>query len=105
MNLPNGYSLLLCPDCAGEYLHHGAVEVFDRAEEDGPGRQVAIGRGELRSPFEDGTFERSTRRDAVAVEVSCEGCGFRDWLLLVQHKGQTIVVWRTNGSVVVEAFR
>ncbi|MFI5296675.1 MAG: hypothetical protein ACHREM_01140 [Polyangiales bacterium] len=85
-------NVLLCPSCGGSYLHHGMVHVHNRTEEDGPGlRTVVFGEGVSITPE---ATDFIGRRDDLRIFFGCEGCTAHHWLCLVQHKGQTFMIWR-----------
>jgi hypothetical protein len=89
--------VLRCPICGGDYLHHEALDWYERAVEDAArgvrvrigGQAVAVDADapQLRSP--------SARRHGFVVDFTCETCGALDLVLaLVQHKGMTLLEWR-----------
>ena len=86
---------LICPSCGGANLHHGAVEVAERKEEDQEGRIVTLGDGKPpQVEHADADSSRfAGRRNQLTVQFSCEGCEATPWLLLVQHKGTTFLGW------------
>jgi hypothetical protein len=78
---------LVCPVCQGSYLHHGAVEVFDRNEDATKGLHVLI---ENETVTADGNLDGnpSSRRHGLRIAIECE-CGEHFSLKIAQHKGQT----------------
>lgn len=87
-------NVLLCPRCGGDCLHHGRVVVANRREQDAPGIHVTVEglKGTLQ-PSDDFIG----RRDDVRVHLTCEGCGNianELELVMVQYKGQTLLVWQ-----------
>ena len=88
---------LQCPRC-GEIsgLHHCAVQVQERDQEDGPGTQVYVGNGAVKVTRTSGDHY-GTRRNAVRVGFWCEHCDEdatpRVVLVIRQHKGLTLVTW------------
>jgi hypothetical protein len=40
------------------------------------------------------SWNPSWRRDGIAIEFCCEGCGSIGELTIAQHKGVTLVGWR-----------
>jgi hypothetical protein len=95
----NGDTILQCPRCGNEQLHHSDLISYDRSEDDdtvietyvafGPQIKVAA------VPFHK-SRNPSNRRDAIAVGFWCEICGEGDVLELIieQHKGRTYMKWR-----------
>lgn len=83
--------VLCCPGCGGNYLHHGAVAIYERDGEDGPTTVVTSDLGSLADVIRPNP---SSRRDAVGILMECEMCGPVGELCIVQHKGQTFVEWR-----------
>jgi hypothetical protein len=93
-------SILRCPRCGGEYLHHMGVKVFDRGE-DGPAvvrTSVTGGASKMELVLAADSQNPSSRRDGLAIQFSCEGCGgSADDLIeltIAQHKGSTEIGWR-----------
>lgn len=90
--------VLLCPECGGEWLHHGALEAFVRGQEDAPtGLHAKVGDGDVLAEHAASMRANpSSRRDGLLIEFSCENCGFAVpyVLAIVQHKGQTLVYWQ-----------
>jgi hypothetical protein len=84
---------LLCPSCDGDYLHHGAVEVWDRAE-DAPGSMARVENGTVTVAAKEAGF--LGRRGDVRILFNCEGCRAELELRIVQHKGQTFMAWSTG---------
>jgi len=85
--------VLECPACAGPWLHHGWVEVFERPREDAEdGLHVSV-RGMQAKISTDIRDNPSSRRDGLLVSFSCEWCCAQLVLHLVQHKGQTLLIW------------
>ena len=90
--------MLLCPVCGGDYLHQGAVEVWNReygADADG----VRITKdGETTSPLADNP---SSERRGLAIAFECEDCGEFGSLVVSQDAGHTSINWdfdRANPS-------
>ena len=95
-----------CPRCGGEYLHHLAVVIHDRQEDDREVVRTVVGRDvlERKSMSNASSGNPSSRRDGVAILFYCENChGDEDSddgeaplleLTLAQVKGQTVVAWR-----------
>lgn len=84
---------LVCPNCDDIYLHHGAVEVFNRRHEDGPTTAIHVD-GHAPTPGTPAN-NPSSRRDGVTISFWCETCGPDTFitLTLAQHKGTTYLAW------------
>jgi len=92
---------LHCPRCNADLLHHFRVTVFYRSEDDDSvvrtrvtGSTVAVDVAESRD-----AGNPSARRDGMAIEFYCEGCGGGKpddliELTIAQHKGSTEIGWR-----------
>jgi hypothetical protein len=87
---------LCCPRCgSADGLHHGAVRIGRRPVEDEDGELVEVdAEGPIRlSRMPAWAF--GGRRHELEIHLSCETCdgdvgpGF--WLVMRQHKGQTIL--------------
>jgi hypothetical protein len=101
--------VLLCPRCGGQNLHQDKVKVATRVKEDGAGTCVVVDGSKISvTPATDADF--AGRRDDLTIEFFCEGCDepvdpedeviaaqfparARPHLLIMQHKGQTLVRW------------
>ena len=81
-------SLLECPACGGNYLHHEVVEVFERTEDAEEGLHIKIEGG---TAITDSNLSGnpSARRHGLTVEFYCEHCKARPVLSIAQHKGTT----------------
>jgi hypothetical protein len=94
-NEGDGEFLLLCPRCGGDYLHHGAVVIKDRPE-DQDGVCTIVGYQQIsQQPIDKDQCEG--RRDSLFVRFMCEFCGERKgyfWLEIQQHKGRTFLAWK-----------
>ena len=105
MRLGGEHIVLYCPNCGDEYLHHGVIEVLSRAKEDGDGVRTVVAQDG--STAFDGLPANSPlwsgRRDEIRFEVGCECCGGRSEVLIMQHKGRTLLSARvlTDTSRVV----
>lgn len=91
-------TILLCPGCGGEYLHHEEVDVFNRAEDSLTGQHTHIpststGSVTVRSNLDGNP---SVRRHGLRIEVWCELCHGRFSLCLAQHKGITYLHWERS---------
>jgi len=79
--------IVLCPICGFECLHHGAVQVYVRDEEDGDTTVIQIG------DHEPARENPSGRRGAIGIKFQGE-CGHEFEMLVVQHKGTTYLQFR-----------
>lgn len=94
-------SLLKCPRCRSEYLHHGNVTVFNRNEDANLLRQTVVeqDRVETKSVLAMLTENPSPRRHGIAIAFLCEECSDDSdehvlELSIWQHKGATHLGWR-----------
>lgn len=84
----------LCPNCGESFIHHGVVEVFYRAREDGPTKVMRIERGVVTSAGY-AADNPSPRRGGMLIYFFCEICGHQDMpLAIFQHKGETFWGWQ-----------
>lgn len=83
-------SLLECPACHGNNLHHGKIEVFERVEDEKTGLHVSVNNGELMED-KDLNGNPSSRRNGLVVHFKCEQCSAEPVLAIAQHKGNTWV--------------
>ena len=94
---------LICPYCGNGFLHHRAVCITHRTEDEKPGRQVFIqGISDLEDdmPFAlsvhdeaNMAYNPSPRRGGILIEFDCECCDAKPELGIYQHKGRTVVEW------------
>jgi uncharacterized C2H2 Zn-finger protein len=94
-----GDTLLQCPRCGGDYLHHSGVKVYCRSEDSSPGTTYTRvhSKGIHNAIFRSVEMDNpSLRRDGVVIEFACENCGEGKGieLTIAQHKGQTQIGWR-----------
>ena len=83
--------VLMCP-CGGHCLHH-VMEAIVCRHEDSPGRLVLVcASGDVRT-YGGIDCGFHGRRDEVRVLFTCEFCDRFSCLLVVQHKGSTLVSW------------
>lgn len=82
-----------CPSCGDPNgMHHRGVHVANRTAEDRDGFLVTVTDSTVQmSPLSDERFYG--RRDDVRIDFECEICGPVAQLLIVQHKGRTILRW------------
>ena len=84
---------LLCPSCNSHFLHHQEVEVFNRKEDAGTGYHATVLSGSILED-EDISENPSSRRDAVTIHFTCEGCSAVVMMDIIQHKGATNIQMR-----------
>jgi hypothetical protein len=82
------FTVLRCPFCEGDYLHHVRVEVFERSEDEPNGLHVSIA-GKTARIDSDLAGNPSSRRHGLKIYFRCEMCARTSVLSLAQHKGQT----------------
>jgi hypothetical protein len=92
-------NVLLCPNCNQINLHHDKTTVFDRDEdaEVTSVTEVYGGNPILRSLSSSVAGNPSLRRDGVAIRFWCEHCSAVSEMTIAQHKGESLVAWRTVG--------
>jgi len=99
-----GETILLCPRCGGESLHHQGVTSYDRSED----AELVIrsvvegGSTKIDAVPSDGSGNPSSRRDGLSIKFWCEGCKGVDEdileLTISQHKGSTVLGWRYSAK-------
>jgi hypothetical protein len=87
---------LICPRCDFEYLHHGAVTVYDRSEDE---RETLVTTCNARQTTMEskpsrGVLNPSIRRHGLTIAFRRENCGDGLTLTVEQHKGLTYLHWR-----------
>lgn len=80
---------LLCPHCGGNYVHHGAVEVFNCKEDANEGLHVRI-EGDSLTADRNLKGNPSSRRHGLRIALWCESCKGNSYLTIAQHKGNTL---------------
>ena len=92
--------ILHCPDCGSSYLHHGAVTVYSRKEDNDHTLETRVADRVAESGIVPSKLSSnpSSRRDGISIAFSCEMCPARLELTFAQHKGQTELVWRRPRS-------
>lgn len=90
--------MLMCPKCEQQYTHSESVIVFNRGEDDPLVEVTHVNdAGTLvRKVANDQTENRSLRRHSVRISFWCETCDqddTRQYLNIVQHKGETYLLW------------
>ncbi len=95
---------LVCPACGGTYLHHERVEVFERNEDERSGLHVAVADGQA---LVDTALEGnpSGRRHGLSIHFWCEACAAKPVLTIAQHKGNTLVDFRSATSPAPSSVR
>lgn len=89
-----GEGTLVCPHCGGSQLHQSRAEVFFRGEDQSDGIYVGVsGEAELAMVKRGQTGNPSPRRDGLRIWFTCEGCPQHSSLVVIQHKGDTLVHW------------
>lgn len=89
-------SNLLCPSCNEPYLHQGAIEVYDRAEDAEQVRCTVVEDGNIFSQIISNATSNnpSSRRHGMLIHFECEHCTDVDFKLnIAQHKGFTLMDW------------
>jgi hypothetical protein len=89
---------LHCPKCACRHIHHDAVAVYDRGEDDVDVTITRVQTGgiltqRIKNEYSDNP---SIRRHGLTISFWCEGCDNENEpykLNVVQHKGTTYVFW------------
>jgi hypothetical protein len=91
---------LLCPACQGDYLHHDNIATYARGEDADETTVVTTcpHRGTSNIALTSGASNPSSRRNGMAVRFYCELCSVISELTLAQHKGQTLLEWRSAGE-------
>lgn len=94
-------SVLECPRCGSEYLHHAGATFFDRREDGKEALVTRVKGASTRMQVEHNPKGNpSARRDGLAVAFWCEACSDQTdaddtiELTIAQHKGQTEIGWR-----------
>jgi len=82
---------LLCPNCAGEYVHLDDAYAAGRRREDGEVRPVHVNAaGDITTgPMVSSPISDTGRRHAFALAGWCEFCRTKFAIEFAQHKGQT----------------
>ena len=94
---------LQCPACGQQNLHHQAVCITDRSEDNEKGTGVliqGIGDWNRSKRFEihsmndcSMALNPSPRRGGIVIEFCCEHCDAEPQLGIYQHKGTTLIEW------------
>ena len=96
-----------CPLCSSTNSHHIGVEIFDHAEDNNQGDHFTFwckqswGWDYLtndntyveipKDSFDNDCSKGYDRRGSIKIRCVCEGCGGMFKLIVLQHKGETIV--------------
>ena len=89
------YGVFNCPNCKDQWIHHIAVYVFTRDNEDGDVERQLI-QTETFMPhaaMPEPPENPSPRRGGVIIRFECETCRAISDLAIIQHKGQTYDAW------------
>jgi hypothetical protein len=93
-------TVLLCPRCGREYLHHASATMFDRPEDGGTAKRSFIDGTSAKVDLvpSENSGNPSSRRGGLCISFACEACkGIDDNVLeltISQHKGTTEIGWR-----------
>jgi hypothetical protein len=82
--------------CGEDYLHHGSVTSYDRAEDAKTVTRTKVEAGMAASNIVPNSDDNpSDRRDGIVIEFWCELCTAHPIeLRIAQHKGNTHVSWK-----------
>lgn len=89
-----------CPDCKGEYLHQGTVQIFNRDEDAHQVRVTTVNNKDTHeaSIANELSLNPSSRRQGMRISFYCEACDGESkreskFLNISQHKGSTYIYW------------
>jgi hypothetical protein len=86
-----GYgSILCCPSCGANNLHHERIDIYERVEDDSIGLHAVVTDGEV-SVDNDMKGNPSMRRHGLSIRLVCECCDSSQVLHIKQHKGGTLL--------------
>lgn len=88
----NLYNRILCPECGGDYLHQGRVEVFEKEEGDPDCTHVTVYK-DLVNIDRSNIDNPSDRRYSTRIYFFCESCHDTSVLDIYQDRGQTVIEW------------
>ena len=93
--------LLRCPKCGGDCLHHDAVAVFQRHEDEPMVRRTLVDQAgtKVDELLNSASGNPSWRRDGLTISLWCEACDRNSTLAIAQHKGQMLVSWSDRSAV------
>ena len=89
----NEDGLLLCPSCEETYLQFNDVEVHRRLGEDGDALSTLFDDTEVITSITK-SKDLPGRRDSNSFDFHCENCSSPYEMVMLNHKGQTFMVWR-----------
>jgi hypothetical protein len=92
-----GAADLLCPRCDADYLHHGKVVFYDRAEDADTVTRITVEGNDIEVVHRvPNSGNPSRRRHGMTIEFMCEQCSDQGPILLTlaQHKGATEIGWK-----------
>lgn len=92
--------VLLCPHCNGDTLRHGRVVIANRRAENDDGVVTAVSPAGVHS-WEASSTDLPGRCNSLALSFQCENeaCP-RLVLLVMQHKGSTLLRWVNDPALV-----
>ena len=92
---------LCCPSCGEIFLHHGAVRVFSRGQDEETGLETVVSDRESHTFVSSCCDNPSLRRHGLVIDFHCEHCSqgrsmdhVVGQLCISQHKGHTGIFWR-----------
>ena len=104
--------VLACPNCSpneatgDDFLHHFAVTVYRRSEEDAPTEEINIEDAAPCYQREPDAWpppamgNPSWRRDGIRIWLECELCNGVSCLCIWQHKGHTFIDMEPHAELV-----
>ena len=113
--------VLICPNCECDHLHHYGFTDYDRDNDDETesivdcGEKISghrrtqvkpnSGEGGDLQVFSAPTSDRnpSARRHGIVIKFWCEECSNISLLCIAQHKGLSLISWRTIERVSEDA--
>jgi hypothetical protein len=103
----DGENALRCPTCDYEFMHHGRVTVYDRAEDAKNVTKTIIddNRTSITTVPSARSGNPSSRRNGLAIRFWCEGCEETSELMIEQTKGRTFFSWRSVNALIRQRRR
>ncbi len=104
--------VLACPNCSpneatgDDFLHHFAVTVYRRSEEDAPTEEINIEDAAPCYQREPDAWpppamgNPSSRRDGIRIWLECELCNGVSCLCIWQHKEKTLIDMEPHAELV-----
>ena len=88
-------NVLLCPHCAGDYLHHEDINVYSRHEDGEQTMHTEVSGQETKTALvaSNTVLNPSGRRGGLSIAFWCELCAGESTLTIAQHKGRTLTNW------------